>query len=530
MTARHRWTSVALVAGLVGVVGACTAPGPDGATGSSASPSNAVASAPASPPADSAESPVATLDLVAGGAELQAAVYPLTRSDDHVVLTMDLTTDATEDVTLSRLFSGEVTDGPVEGGGIRLVDLTAKEVYLPGLDAQGDPVGAGERLFSLDTGGLRVQRVYAAPGASVTSLGVLLPGGYLDEVPVLDGEIPAPTLPAAAEEEAEAEPAQAADPAQVAEAPVLPLESFTAELDGAVQVLESTEEVTVNLGGDVLFDSSSAELRSDAQKAIDAAARRIEDRAPGTVAVVGHTDDVGDDASNKKLSEQRADAVAGALAERLDPAEYPLETSGKGESEPLVANTSDQNRQLNRRVALTLVSEVTTTTTEVAAEGELPPFDDGPTGTGAEGAVIESGIRTWRFTVPEARRVGDSLVLDLHVTAEDDEVDSGFGPGNLAGYWSYRGDDVTVPKNMLGLTVLSGASAVYPYDYKIRDEGDTEVWNPLGELDTLRQVDGGETVTFTAVYPGFEDAETITVQLNHNLGAEPFRLTDIPVR
>jgi OOP family OmpA-OmpF porin len=308
---------------------------------------------------------------------------------------------------------------------------------------------------------------------------------------------------------------------------VLPLESYTAELDGAVRVLESSEEVSVDLGGDVLFDSSAATLRSDAQDAIDAAARRIEERAPGTVEIVGHTDDVGDDASNQQLSVERAQSVADALGERLDTDVYTLTASGQGESEPLVPNTSDENRQLNRRVGIALVSEVTTST-EVRADGEVPPFDDGPTGPGAEGVVIDAGVRIWRYTVPEARRVGDSLVVDLHVTAEDDEVDS-LVPGNLAGYWSYRGTDATVPPYMLGLTVLSGASVVYPYDYKVRQDGDTEVWNPLGTLDTQRRIDGGQTMIFTAVYPAFEDADTITVQLNQNLGAEPFRLTEIPV-
>jgi len=525
MTAKLRRGGAVLAVAALALVAACTGPdAPDEADSSTAAP-DSTETASASPESVPAVDPAETVDLVAGGAGLEVDVYPLTRSGDHLVLTMDLSTDA-DDVFIHDLFGGEVTDSPVQGGGIRLADLDAKEVYLLGLDAQGDPVGAGERLDSVGTDGLRVQRVYAAPAEPVESMGVLLPGAYLDEVPVVDGEIPAPALTSA--EDASAEPVEATDPSEVAEAHVLPLESFSAELDGAVKVLESTEEITVSLGGDVLFDSSSAKLRPDAQQAIDAAARRIQDRAPGTVAVVGHTDDVGDDASNQKLSQRRAEAVADALGERLDTAQYPLETSGQGENEPLVANTSDENRQLNRRVELTLVSEVTTST-EVVAEGELPPFEDGPTGTGADGVVIESGIRTWRFTVPEARRAGNSLVVDLQVTAEDDEVDSGTGPGNLAGYWSYRGDDVTVPRNMLGLTVLSGASAVYPYDYRIRVDGETEVWNPLGELDTLRRVDGGETVTFTAVYPGVEDAETVTVQLNHNLGAEPFRLTDIPV-
>jgi OOP family OmpA-OmpF porin len=511
-------TSAVPVLAVVVALAACTADpaGEAGASSSAPAASESVADSTAPGPA---EAPAETMGLLAGGAELQADVYPLVRSGDHVVLTVDLSTESDE-VFVGDLFRAEVTDEP-------LADLAAKQVYLPALDAEGEPVGAGEQLNSLGAEGLRVQRVYAAPDAAVSSMGVLLPGGYLDAVPVVDGEVPGPTASGSAGPTEAAGAGEATDLTAVAEAPVLPLESYTAELDGAVRVLESSEEVLVDLGGDVLFDSSAATLRSDAQDAIDAAARRIEERAPGTVEIVGLTDDVGDDASNQQLSVERAQSVADALGERLDTDVYTLTASGQGESEPLVPNTSDENRQLNRRVGIALVSEVTTST-EVRADGEVPPFDDGPTGPGAEGVVIDAGVRIWRYTVPEARRVGDSLVVDLHVTAEDDEVDS-LVPGNLAGYWSYRGTDATVPPYMLGLTVLSGASVVYPYDYKVRQDGDTEVWNPLGTLDTQRRIDGGQTMIFTAVYPAFEDADTITVQLNQNLGAEPFRLTEIPV-
>ena len=52
----------------------------------------------------------------------------------------------------------------------------------------------------------------------------------------------------------------------------------------------------ISLGSDVLFAIDSADLTPEAQAAIDVAAQQLSDRAPGTVTVVGHTDDVGDDA------------------------------------------------------------------------------------------------------------------------------------------------------------------------------------------------------------------------------------------
>ena len=88
----------------------------------------------------------------------------------------------------------------------------------------------------------------------------------------------------------------------------LPLESFSRELAGAVTTAASTEKVEISLGSDVLFAIDSADLTPEAQAAIDVAPQQLAGRAPGTVDVVGHTDDVDDDAHNQDLSERRAAA------------------------------------------------------------------------------------------------------------------------------------------------------------------------------------------------------------------------------
>ena len=71
------------------------------------------------------------------------------------------------------------------------------------------------------------------------------------------------------------------------------------------------------------------------------------------VTVVGHTDSIGDPGFNQRLSEDRAKAVAAAIAKARP--DLDLEVSGKGESDPLVANTSGgqddpEGRARNRRV------------------------------------------------------------------------------------------------------------------------------------------------------------------------------------
>lgn len=73
------------------------------------------------------------------------------------------------------------------------------------------------------------------------------------------------------------------------------------------------------------------------------------------VCIVGHTDDVGSDAANLKLSRGRAAAVKKLMVDHGIDASR-METLGKGESEPLVPNTSDANRQINRRVEIIILN------------------------------------------------------------------------------------------------------------------------------------------------------------------------------
>lgn len=72
------------------------------------------------------------------------------------------------------------------------------------------------------------------------------------------------------------------------------------------------------------------------------------------IRIVGHTDDVGTDEDNQVLSEGRAQSVRQAMIERgIDPAR--IEAEGRGEKEPVVPNTSDENRAKNRRVEFVIL-------------------------------------------------------------------------------------------------------------------------------------------------------------------------------
>src|SRR5699024_10703198 len=144
------------------------------------------------------------------------------------------------------------------------------------------------------------------------------------------------------------------------------------------------ESTTVAISSDVLFDSSSAELDEEAKGALDEAARRIESHEPGTVTIIGHSDSVDSDASNLTLSTERAAAVATALEECIDISRYELSTDGKGETEPIASNDTEEGRALNRRVEIVLETPLQ----EEQETAEMPVFE-GRTGTAAEGVQFD---------------------------------------------------------------------------------------------------------------------------------------------
>lgn len=72
------------------------------------------------------------------------------------------------------------------------------------------------------------------------------------------------------------------------------------------------------------------------------------------IRIIGHTDNVGKDAANQKLSEGRAEAVKQDLVERgLNPER--LEAEGRGESQPIDTNETEEGRQNNRRVEIEIL-------------------------------------------------------------------------------------------------------------------------------------------------------------------------------
>ncbi|HEC17438.1 MAG TPA: OmpA family protein [Sedimenticola sp.] len=111
------------------------------------------------------------------------------------------------------------------------------------------------------------------------------------------------------------------------------------------------ENITIDLVNDE-FDFDSAALKPDMKSALDDVARRIKaSKGDEHLLVIGHTDSVGSDAYNQRLSERRAKAAAGYLISRGIDATR-IRTKGVGESQPVADNSTKSGRAKNRRVEI----------------------------------------------------------------------------------------------------------------------------------------------------------------------------------
>ncbi len=133
------------------------------------------------------------------------------------------------------------------------------------------------------------------------------------------------------------------------------------DITGAnVVVIEETPRATrLTVRNDLLFAFDRAELRPEAEQALQRVAEIIRQRRPRAVRIVGHTDAVGADAYNQTLSERRARSVQQWLAAQGGglPA---IQAEGRGEAEPVAPNAQPdgrddpEGRQRNRRVEVLL--------------------------------------------------------------------------------------------------------------------------------------------------------------------------------
>lgn len=129
--------------------------------------------------------------------------------------------------------------------------------------------------------------------------------------------------------------------------------SAGADID-AIGAINSVIRLTIN--ADVLFDVAKFDLKDTAKQSLDSLVGIIQNVDKATILIEGHTDSDGSIEMNMELSKNRCLAVKKRLSEALGvSSSYDYEVLPYGKSKPKVPNDSDANKQINRRVEITVM-------------------------------------------------------------------------------------------------------------------------------------------------------------------------------
>jgi OOP family OmpA-OmpF porin len=114
----------------------------------------------------------------------------------------------------------------------------------------------------------------------------------------------------------------------------------------------TSEKVT--FAADAVFDFGKSTLKPEARAKLDDLVAKTAGVNLEVIIAVGHTDNVGSDAFNQKLSVARAEAVKAHLTSK-GIEKNRVYTEGKGEKQPVADNKTDEGRAKNRRVEIEVV-------------------------------------------------------------------------------------------------------------------------------------------------------------------------------
>ena len=533
------------------------------AASASASPSAVKTPGTAAPTASAAPQGWQELDAHVMGHHLGIQVSPLVHRDEKTTVLALRLTRAKDDPAVKDIANSSKDPGnntfeatsplgrPIHirtfdwgATGVRLLDLSTNRVWVATTGVE-NKVKDNYNKLALKPGESTSCFVLFGP-VDAKQVTVLVPQAGFVTVDVVDKDAPAASgVDFAAMDKAFDSVAtigysrDKAKPEQALEAPVT-IERFARALDDSSNTHTGSKDITVTLASDVTFASDSAELASGAEAQLQTVAGKLGQYPDGgTLTIVGHTDDVQDDAYNQTLSEKRANTVKTRLEQLTSLDKWHTSVSGKGESEPKIKGTTDEARAANRRVEIILTPTSGTTpknTAPSAGTGSLPETK-GAVAKGAEGVTVknDSGNGELTITLDHVTRSGGYLLGQLHTTlsTKNNSTTGLF-------HWfkdkevflsNVRGEDAsgeTTGFSADGLTLLAGGERIYPADY-LDAEFKTHV--PLTELALTPFIKAG-TTTICVVWPD-PGGDTITVDHTapmKQLSDFAYRLTDIPVK
>ena len=537
------------------VLAGCDLPGVSKDKGGSASPSGSSATAGGSASAGAGAKAGSTdwqkLDAHIMGHNVTVEVSPVIRQDEKTSVIALRLTRAKDDASIDA-----VNAHPFSDNGNKVIFssyLGAPSIYRPGAGV------SLVKLLDLSSG-----RVWSAtdgsggmlgltPGENITSylsfgkvdtdtVTVMVPMAGFTTVSVLEAD-------AAKKAKVNLSTAQTGinkyPPAATELADPVAIERYTRALDDSTSTQAGSKDITVTLNSDVTFASDSADLTPAADTQLQTVASQLKQHPDGgTLTIVGHTDDIQDDAYNQTLSEKRANAVKTKLQQLTKLDKWKTSVSGKGESQPKIKDTTDEARAANRRVEITLTptggtspKDSSTTATPSNGSGKLPD-PQGPVAKGPEGVTLTSkGTSTSgevTITLDHVTRTGGYLLGTVTCTVKDGSTGAPLHPlledpqTVLANQRDEDGSALPSFNASDGLTLIAGGERIFPADYL---DADAEHHLPLTELNVSDHLKTG-TTTICTIWP---DPGGDTITLDHPEGkyspkGTAYRLTDIPIK
>ena len=129
-------------------------------------------------------------------------------------------------------------------------------------------------------------------------------------------------------------------------------EKLAQELEGA-KVSRVGEGIAVTFDSGILFPYDSAVLTAEAQSNLRKLSESLQAEAKTNIMIVGHTDSDGADPYNQQLSERRGRSASDYLASHGVMSSR-LNSRGRGETEPIASNGTEEGKRQNRRVEVAI--------------------------------------------------------------------------------------------------------------------------------------------------------------------------------